>query len=285
MQDMKSDLNKELAELQYHFCRTADHYSLCIDGTRAIHFPHQAGGLIAGGSGNWIANKHAKGAIHEPAMVAALLCLLRRSKDRPLVFFDIGALYGYFSLVVKALLPEASVYAFEMNPHSFDAMDKNFRANQHLGAPLPIGVNVGLSDHTEKQHNSTVSGFILDENVTEGQGVPLDLIRLDDFCRHAGLKPDIIKMDVEGYQAKILPGAMETIAAAKPAILLEFDGPDAMKRFSTTNALVVQPLFALGYRLFWCRFQRGRDAHFTYVAEDEMSNAQERNSLGVFVAP
>lgn len=283
--EFEQQLNAELAQLNYHFARNADVSRLRIGAAKAIHFPHAAGGNIAGGSSGWVARKHAGGAIHEPATVATLLCLARRFQDEPVTFFDVGALYGYFALVAKALFPRATVHAFEMNAVSFKAMKQNFRANRHLGEPFPSASNVGLTDRTEGAHRSKITRFVLDENAASDDGVPLDLIRLDDFCASTGLKPDIIKMDVEGYQAKIMPGAMETIAASKPVIVLEFDNPDMLARFSKRNADVVRPLLDLGYRLFWCRFQRGRRARFEHVPAAELSEEHERNSLGLFVMP
>jgi hypothetical protein len=50
--------------------------------------------------------------------------------------------------------------------------------------------------------------------------VPIRL--LDDFTRGVG-KIAVIKMDVEGYEARVLEGAQRTIDEHRPKIILEYD--------------------------------------------------------------
>ena len=279
---LEEELNLALARLHYEFAWTPDYSRLRIGTAQTIRFPHKVEGIAANAASRWVSRKHADGAIHEPATVAALVWLARRFGDEPVTFFDVGALFGYFSLIAKALFPRATVHALEMNPDSCEVMEQHFRANRHLGDPPPGASNVGLTDRTQAAHQSTIDRFVLDEEPA-GSGVPVDLIRLDDFCAQTGLRPDIIKIDVEGYQAKIMPGAMATIAECKPAVLIELDLPNKLARFDARNIEIVQPLLDLGYQFFWCERHRDRDGRFQFVRE--MSDEHECNSLGVFVMP
>jgi FkbM family methyltransferase len=199
------------------------------------------------------------------------------------VFFDIGALYGYFSLVVQSLFSDISVRTFEMNPESFVALEKNIAGNKELGKNIKC-FNVGLSDRTLLNQKAKISGFRIHEELSGAEGIDLDIIKLDDFCRDQNIQPTIMKIDVEGYQAKIIPGAMETIAMNKPMILLEFDNGDfMMETFGCTNKEVVKPLFDLGYSLFWCGEQRRSSSSFKQLSFDDLSDKHEKNSLAVFV--
>jgi FkbM family methyltransferase len=282
---LAEELNLALDRLHYAFDWTPDYSWLRVGMAPTIRFPHDLEGTAAEACTRWVRRKHADGAIHEPATVAALVWLARRFSDEPVTFFDVGALYGYFSLIAKALFPAATVRAFDMNPDSCQAMEQVFRANHHLGDPQPSVINVGLSDHTEPAHRSTIKNFVLDEEPSGRTGVPVDLVRLDDFCAQTGLRPDLMKIDVEGYQAKIMPGAMATIAAHQPAVMIEFDLPVTLARFAARNLDVVQPLLDLGYQFFWCENHRDRDGRFTHVPAGEFSAEHETNSLGVFVMP
>jgi hypothetical protein len=91
-----------------------------------------------------------------------------------------------------------------------------------------------------------------------------------------------MKIDVEGYQAKIIPGAMKTISKHKPIILLEFDNPNSLTRFGKTNKEIVKPLFEVGYSLLWCDDQRRIGSNFQYVSYDDLSVTHEKNSLALF---
>jgi FkbM family methyltransferase len=275
------ELNCERDHLKYSFAAGPRFARLRVEPGHVVAFPADAGGRIAGGSSQWIRHKHREGLIHEPAMVAAVVALSRRLVQSPVTFFDVGALYGYFSLLARALFTQSTVVAFEVNPESYAALRRNAAANATLGYPPIRCCNAALSDHSEFGHRSNIDDFVFSEKVENGGGIPVDLLSLDDYCRLTDVQPDLMKIDVEGYQAKILPGAMRVIEASRPVILLEFDHPNHLSRFGCSNYDVVKPLFDLGYRLIWCSDQRGRSGRFEYVAQEDMSDEHEHNSLAV----
>jgi len=276
-------INQELESLTYSFQRQDHRFRLAVgDDVPGIYFAHTSKGTVGGGSRKWVARKHKNGDIHEPATVAAFLFAQRVFGDRIDVVFDIGALYGYFGLMSKALFPEAAVHSFEMNPASFGAMVINVMYNGHLGDPAVQCVNVGLTDRTQRDSRVSIENFKLDEQPDDSEGSLLDLVTLDDYCSRNNVAPDLMKIDVEGYQAKILPGAMEAIGKRRPVILMEFDGAQALEPFGCTNKSIVEPLFDLGYSLLWCDDQRGQ-GRFVEVQPGAMGATHEQNSLGVFV--
>lgn len=280
-EQLTAEFNRSLMDLEFTFTTNRKRARLQLKSGRRIVFPNEAGGTVRGGSAHWLRTKHRDGQIHEPAMVAVLVALSRRLQQ-PIVFFDVGALYGYFALIVKSLSPGSTVLAFEVNPESYRALRQNAAANKHLGPPLVTCCLVGLSDQTSFGHGGSIRGIALKDDVSDG--TVLDLMRLDDFSRITGQAPDVMKIDVEGYQAKILPGAMETIALAEPVILMEFDQPRVMERFGRTNRDVVGPLFDLGYSMLWTVQHRDRrQGTFQVLRFDELTDAHEKDSLAVFV--
>ncbi|MEI9959066.1 MAG: FkbM family methyltransferase [Ferruginibacter sp.] len=46
-------------------------------------------------------------------------------------------------------------------------------------------------------------------------------ISLDSYCSSKGLKPTLIKIDVEGHELKVIEGSLKTLALFKPKIILE----------------------------------------------------------------
>lgn len=280
-EQLAAEFNRSLADLEFSFTSNRSRARLQLKDGRRIVFPNQAGGKVREGSRRWVRSKHRDGDIHEPAMVAVLVALQHRVRE-PVVFFDVGALYGYFALVLKSLSPRSTVLAFEVNPESHEALRRNVEANQHLGHPPVACCLLGLSDRTLLQHSAMIRGIALDEDAAGGTVV--DLMRLDDFSRMTGLAPDVLKIDVEGYQAKILPGAMETIDKSEPIILLEFDEPEVMERFGCTNEDVVAPLFERGYSMLWTAQHRDRGTgKFQVLRRSDLTQEHEVNSLAVFV--
>ena len=75
--------------------------------------------------------------------------------------------------------------------------------------------------------------------VEEGETVPLCM--LDGFQLE---RVDFIKLDVEGFEAKVLEGAANTIERCRPIMYIENDRAEK-------SAELIQRLFDMGYRLWW----------------------------------
>jgi FkbM family methyltransferase len=241
----------------------------------------------------WITKKHAGGAAHEPATIAAMMAAEDWLPACPRVF-DVGALYGYFSLVAEQHLEPVEVTAFEMHP----GVIADLVANR---GPRTCCVHAALSDQSRENVRVWISGFNIYEEPeggwdalptipgamkergqdNRGRGfAEVDFITLDDYCA-TNPAPDLIKIDVEGYQAKAILGAMNTIRRHKPVIIIELHDPEKLARFGTTNADTVRPLYEAGYSGFWCGNFRDSDARFEAVPE--MRDYHEKLSIMVFV--
>ena len=280
-------INERLGAVPFTYTEGTTEHLLAIAGRPPIRFPHSAGGGVHGGSASWIAMKHRDGAIHEPGMIAALSVL---AEERPSTrtILDIGALYGYVSLVARSLFEAAEVHAFEVNPKSFQALVNNIEANRSTFGDSIHPHHCALSDVSEPHaalriHRMSVESLSAGTSVGEkGRDYEIDVWSLDDYCRAHGLAPDLIKLDVEGYQARIVPGAREVIGRTRPVILMEFDAPGAANDFGVTNREVIAPLLDDGYRLIWGRHRR-TDQPFRVLAADELTDEHEVNSLGILV--
>lgn len=243
----------------------------------------------------WIKRKHANGAVHEPATIAAFLAAHKHRPDAKIIF-DVGSLWGYFALLAAGLFPEADVTAFDAHPAVMPALAFNT-------APFVQCVHAAVTDENRPGVLHWLSGFNLYEKPPGGwqdlENIPgamkqrgennrgrgwvrVDLITLDAYCQTHGLAPDLIKIDVEGYQAKAVLGAVETLRQHRPIVIMELHDPEKVQRMGTTNKATVQPLFDLGYRGYWCGNHRATDATFERV--HEMSEAHERLSIMAFVA-
>ncbi len=246
------------------------------------------------GAEYWIKRKHAQpGDLHEPATLAAFLAAWRSGVRYGTRIFDVGALYGYFSLFALGLFDAPQVTAFEMHPGIIDALRLNV-------APYARCVHAAVSDECAKDRTIWISGMNIYEEPEGGwqalDQVPgamkprgqnnrgrgfsrVDFMSLDDWCANSP-PPDLIKIDVEAYQAKAIRGGLRTFAEHKPMIVIELHDPEKMARFGVSNAETVQPLFDLGYDAFWCGNFRDRDAKFERV--EAMSGRHEILSLMVF---
>jgi len=71
-------------------------------------------------------------------------------------------------------------------------------------------------------------------------------LRLDDLIP-PHFQVGLIKIDVDGYEGKVLQGGMRTFAKHRPAIMLELH-KDELIRFGETRRDVVGRLFGIGYK-------------------------------------
>ena len=184
----------------------------------------------------------------------------------------------------------------------------------HPGVIEPLSINVGpnvkclhaaVSDVFRRNVRIWISGFNIYEEpeggweslekmpgamksrgeANRGRGfAEVDFITLDKFCEDMDLLPDLIKIDVEGYQAKAVIGVMETVWRHRPVIVIELHDPEKLQRFGTTNMRTVAPLFEAGYRGYWCGEHRSAAARFTPLrAIGDMDEAHEKLSLMVMI--
>lgn len=242
---------------------------------------------------NWLAKKHANGNIHEPAMLAAFLAIGQQRTVK--TFFDLGALYGYFSLAAKSIFPGVGITAFEMHPAALQSLAQN------LGEDADI-IHAVVSNACKHEVTFWVSGFNIYEEPAGGWSkldeqpgamkprgtgnrgrffAKVDFITLDAFTVFTSGKPDLIKIDVEAYQAKAVAGAVETLRAYRPHVVIELHDPEKTARLGCTNKSTVQPFFDLGYSAYWCPNFRDMDARYEAVAK--MTEEHERLSLMVLL--
>lgn len=300
-------INAALRQLSYKYSESSTTQTLKLLDYPDATFSKLANGAVAGGSSRWMNKKHAHGAVHEPGTLACMHAI--HSLDIPISsILDIGALYGYFTIIGSKIFENAEIRAFEMNPDSYSAMLSNLSLNppQHSGNIIPE--NCALSDTTQAHQNVHIENFTLQSARENARKTIKSLVRnflgklyyksptyrkhidcaidfwcIDDYCSTKNVKPDLIKIDVEGYQAKVIPGSLEKLRQHKPFVLLEFDSPVAVNSFGVTNREIVQPLFDMGYRLIWGN-HRDAKGEFSILDQATMGEMHERNSLGLFYA-
>ena len=102
------------------------------------------------------------------------------------------------------------VHAFEPQLESFECLRQNCSG---LGVRM---YRCGLSDHEGELTIAKSSNVGASQIATNGD-TPIKVITLDSL----GLAPALIKMDVEGHEAKALRGARLTIMRFRPILVIE----------------------------------------------------------------
>jgi FkbM family methyltransferase len=153
------------------------------------------------------------------------LATLKRLLAPGMVVFDVGANVGYFSLVAGLKVgPTGAVHAFEPTP----GLSARIRENAALNGIANITVNsVAISDHDGAAFLSLQEdseGNSLVRNGTS-RAVSVPCLTLDSYMVVTGLaRVDVMKIDCEGSEARVIRGASRLLDGPfAPVLLIEFN--------------------------------------------------------------
>lgn len=154
--------------------------------------------------------------IREPHTTTTYMRELSRL-DGPLTVVDIGANIGYYALQPPSLRGDVHVVAFEPGPENFDLLQKNIEVNGYGDQITAINCGIGDEEREEKLHISRQSNLHTMQHSRRGVSeVSVDVLPLPVALDSIGLSVeeiDVIRMDVEGYEAKVLRGMGEIFDA------------------------------------------------------------------------
>ena len=202
---------------------------------------------------------------------------------------DVGANFGQSAWAFAYHYPGAQIVAFEANPLvatrcrallgskvlSVDALAIGAEEGSvvlkvpiYRGIPFPGLASIDEPAARNWFNPALVRGFSADQLKIEA--VTCRQVRLDSFS----LKPDLLKIDVEGAELAVLKGALATIKASRPVILAECSG---------TYREVAEFLAPHGYRALELRGRRwhaslGRNLNRLFVPIDRLPEEAGRDS-------
>lgn len=180
---------------------------------------------------------------------------LRFLFERAGTFLDVGANCGLYSILGALWNPNLEVTAFEPVPPIFDGLKKNVLLNQLEGRVRCE--NVALSGKSGKMTLFLPKGEGLDVESTgtlssdswqSRKGSPrleVETARLDEYEAFHPMRVDLIKIDVEDFEADVLEGMQGVITRDRPFIVCE-----VLPRLHR-NQRTCKIVGALNYQPYW----------------------------------
>jgi FkbM family methyltransferase len=158
--------------------------------------------------------------------------------DETPIILDVGAHEGEFALSVKAVCPQAHLYAFEPHPQAYAVLTSRTHGAGITTVQAACGQQAGIvtlydyADRPGSYHASLYPTVIRDLHRGHVAGVDVSCMALDDFvAEHALSKIHLLKIDTEGHELQVLLGLSKTLARhAVDAIQFEFNGMHVMSR-------------------------------------------------------
>lgn len=173
------------------------------------------------------------------------------------VYVDIGAHFGYYTLLASKLVGDSGrVYAFEAAKNTYSVLEKNTAALPHVKA-----IHNAMSDKAEKitfyefpvlysEYNSMhIEQFENESWIKKYQPSKTEVqaVTLDSFTGQQQLQAHFIKIDVEGAEDKVIAGGREMFTKQAPVVVMEFLSES---RLNKPHFAAMGVLKGLGYHTF-----------------------------------
>jgi FkbM family methyltransferase len=221
-QALSKEIAHHLASASILPSRGGDGEVLHIDGHRPVSWPPTA-------------------ARHREETVILLLSFLI-GRLHPRVFFDIGSASGdYTCLAISHVASPPHVHAFDIRPEAHATL----RARVAEAGPqrLVTPHMAGLSERHEGEKDLWFARTRLFEHEPEKSEYQemvwrrlkffllnrhrgpvktrAEITSIDHLATVRGIVPDLLKIDVDGYEGKVLRGGLQTFARYRPPVMLE----------------------------------------------------------------
>ena len=181
-----------------------------------------------------------------------LVEIYERLIDKDFVIIDAGANIGAHSVMFAKL--GNIVHSYEPVKDVYYHLCSNILINGYTEKIIPY--QLALSDKEENIgiiHEEAINLWsnALKKEITSNRGGTslgnsdnnnIKAVRLDSF----NLNPDLIKIDVEGYEYNLLRGSLKTIKENLPIILIELHSEE----HSETSKMSKELLQLLGYEIY-----------------------------------
>lgn len=185
--------------------------------------------------------------IYEPMITKLLVGRLKGCR----CFADVGANLGYFTTIAAKVRPDIPIYGFEMDETLQPIIRRNLERNGITNATL-VNAAVGQDQQVFPYTPHPYSFLSMVSGIPTG---PVELklmartIRLDDYFADEPLKPDLMKVDIDGSEMAMLRGSEELLAQPGLEMFLEVHTYH-LPLFGSTTAEVLEFLRHRDYRCF-----------------------------------
>jgi FkbM family methyltransferase len=189
--------------------------------------------------------------LHEFEEMSFVLHALRAND----LFVDVGANIGSYTVLASAVVGARSI-SIEPVPDTFEKLKRNISVNsiQHLVNAYNIGISKtdGIIKFT--------AGLDTENHAADERETPSDILiavkvlALDNLL--AGKQPNIIKIDVEGFETNVIGGADHMLSQTSlNAVIMELNGSG--KRYGFDEGALHRKMLEHGFGTFsYAPFER-----------------------------
>lgn len=208
---------------------------------------------------------------------------------------EMGANIGYYALLEASLIGnKGKIYAIEPFPSNFELLQKNIEMNFYENIVEPYNIAIGNKTGTEKlfvskKHNRC--NMLGSESL---DFVEVKTETLDDFIADKRM-PDIIRMDIEGFEYYVLDGMKKTLHQCQACKMFIEVHPFQLYEKGLDYKKVLKTLFDLGFKPKYIVKEHGplKEEAFMYdgsiknffefLKEKELTPPENTHGFGLFL--
>jgi FkbM family methyltransferase len=166
---------------------------------------------------------------YEPHVTAAL----QKRLQAGMVFLDIGANIGYFSMLAAGKVGSSGrVFSFEASQKNAILIFLSTRLNKFDNIhvfPFALANHRGTWMYDSHGSNGSLAPFSTEGDLMPGRSL-VYAMTLDELMRDQ-VRADIVKIDIEGAEYMALEGGTKLLERCRPVIFSEFS-PEALRNVS-----------------------------------------------------
>jgi FkbM family methyltransferase len=170
------------------------------------------------------------GSRREQATMRAFARLIRRGD----LVVEIGGHIGYITIYLASLAGAAGrVHVFEPAEQNLSYLRPNVAGLENVSVvPAAVSDENGVAEffveHLTGQNNTLVRNYeVFERNAAKAfvradyDVMKVETVRLDDYVARHGLRPDFVKVDIEGAELMATRGMLRCLAEHRPRLLIE----------------------------------------------------------------
>ncbi len=193
----------------------------------------------------WFYPRYDKDRIHEPVATKLFSDYIHEDSQ----VLDIGSHLGYFTCIAGKLASNGTVNAFEVDPKCSSLIKKNIEINNLKNVTIN---NLAVSDKSEiiriPIEDKPNPGLVINSG-SQGSYIEVNSIGIDNFIKERNIKPDFIKIDVEGAEWNVLKGMKKLLNSDNLVMLIEIHADKLRKYFNADYKECINILLQNGFTL------------------------------------
>lgn len=196
-----------------------------------------------------------------------------KEKRKTIKLIDIGAAVGDTVFLLHSNLPDAfeKILCIDGDKEFFSYLTKNMKQFSFVQCEAAL-----LSD-TVKSEKSLVrihAGTASAQGEERVQSITLDYLLLQKNFTDV----DVLKIDTDGFDGKVLKGATNTLNQQKPKVIFEWH-PLLINKTGNEKFLAFNTLFSCGYNVFLFYTKYGVFSHFMFGLNEKELEALNELSI------